>query len=677
MTSRSRTCFRYLSPGNSALQSLTRPPARFISGDRELNTTHKDHNSNEENIAISSKNTLRNFRAANIYDIVKGQFKDVAQLKETVGLGAALRRLAALNIDIPQKYLPNYKKLKVGSVKIKLPDMKILDSDADRQRDEEKQIIEWKRKKKNQLEMKVKEIESKTHRYMEIKRETHDIETAMKETQESVKVFYDSVQEVNNKNKNNNVFNMNNSPPKKAKMETQKLSSSERMIQNFRELISSDKKPQENVEGKNIEKRECASKSALAKQYRELVVGVARAQSNMSRLQRLEKLNEHLVQYPDVRHVTMKEDILNILLPYKHSPDKALREEIRQTLALVGYTDPVKGRGIRVLTIDGGGTRGLIAIEVMKRIQKMCNREMHELFDYICGVSTGSLIAMMVGVYRIPLEECDRVYKMYAYEMFKRSKHQGISSLVQKQAYYDTDQWVNILKHHMGEKLLIDTAKDIDVPKMATVSSLYNTPIIKNHIFRNYNLPSSALSHYVGSCQHKVWQSIRASSAAPGYYEECKLGQYIHRDGGLFSNNPTAIALHEAQLLWPNTDIQCVVSLGTGRWEPQVEKLGESLSLRHLTDKFIQSATDTEAVHTTLQDLLPAQTYFRFNPFMADDFLLDENRPEKLDLIQRDARTYLERNDHKIKRAAQQLLQPKMFHQKVKDYLREKKDTYL
>lgn len=37
--------------------------------------------------------------------------------------------------------------------------------------------------------------------------------------------------------------------------------------------------------------------------------------------------------------------------------DRKLQASIRETLALVGYVDPLKGCGIRVLSIDGGGTR--------------------------------------------------------------------------------------------------------------------------------------------------------------------------------------------------------------------------------------------------------------------------------------------------------------------------------
>lgn len=63
-------------------------------------------------------------------------------------------------------------------------------------------------------------------------------------------------------------------------------------------------------------------------------------------------------------------------------------------------------------------------------------------------------------------------------------------------------------------------------------------------------------------------------------------------------NNPTAVAIHEAKLLWPGSPIQCVVSFGTGRTTPSSEQINsENLSTSSWKTKFIKilcSATDTE-----------------------------------------------------------------------------------
>jgi calcium-independent phospholipase A2-gamma len=48
-------------------------------------------------------------------------------------------------------------------------------------------------------------------------------------------------------------------------------------------------------------------------------------------------------------------------------------------------------------------------------------------------------------------------------------------------------------------------------------------------------------------------------------------------------------------LLWPNERIQCVVSVGTGKYVPRLEvQPADSASLKTKLTKIIQSATDTE-----------------------------------------------------------------------------------
>ena len=64
-----------------------------------------------------------------------------------------------------------------------------------------------------------------------------------------------------------------------------------------------------------------------------------------------------------------------------------------------------------------------------------------------------------------------------------------------------------------------------------------------------------------------------------GLFQECRLGSVVHWDGGLIANNPTALAVHEAKLLWPSEPIQCVISLGTGRYVADEVGVGEGALL--------------------------------------------------------------------------------------------------
>ncbi|MGH0116279.1 UNVERIFIED_CONTAM: hypothetical protein FKN15_003459 [Acipenser sinensis] len=81
-------------------------------------------------------------------------------------------------------------------------------------------------------------------------------------------------------------------------------------------------------------------------------------------------------------------------------------------------------------------------------------------------------------------------------------------------------------------------------------------------------------------------------------------------------------------------------------------------------------------VHTMLDALLPPNTYFRFNPHLNEDIQLNENRKEKLNLLQTEGTRYLERNEEKLKKAAEILLQDKTTFQRVKDWIKCKTDMY-
>lgn len=87
----------------------------------------------------------------------------------------------------------------------------------------------------------------------------------------------------------------------------------------------------------------------------------------------------------------------------RRKEDKRLAANINQCLALLGHVDEseIKHASVNVLTLDGGGAKGFVAIEILKNIERHCGKPIHEVFDYICGTSTGACIAALIGILKL------------------------------------------------------------------------------------------------------------------------------------------------------------------------------------------------------------------------------------------------------------------------------------
>ncbi|XP_050356706.1 calcium-independent phospholipase A2-gamma-like [Nymphalis io] len=432
------------------------------------------------------------------------------------------------------------------------------------------------------------------------------------------------------------------------------------------------------------------TKTSIHSRTAYVISAIVTAETPECLLKRTEHFIEHLQQYPESRDYAIKEGAVRALLRVQHnlkkntdiSINKEVNGLVNEALALMGYTGPTKNRGPNILSIDGGGIRGIIAIEILRHLERLTGRRVQEMFDYIIGVSTGAIIAAVIASGVGNLETANQMYHNLSKQMFgNTSVIGGTSRLVWSHSYYDTDAWEKLLKENLQDCTLTECNRH-DTPKMALVSCVVNSGSrLAPFLFRTYECGFRVRSVFAGSSRAQLWHAVRASAAAPTYFTEFRLQGLLHQDGGIMVNNPTGVGLHEAKLLFGPNNMKnsTVISVGTGRalnkhldYELMSKGLAKETSGTSWKDKFnkiLDSATDTEGVHLVLNDLLPPGNYYRFNPPLMEECAMDEINPEKLQSMITDTMAYIRRNQHKFEQAAAMLVRKRTITQKVMDYV--------
>ncbi|KAL1560698.1 hypothetical protein AAHA92_10881 [Salvia divinorum] len=81
----------------------------------------------------------------------------------------------------------------------------------------------------------------------------------------------------------------------------------------------------------------------------------------------------------------------------------------------------VPKRRLRILTMDGDGMKGLATVKMLREIKKGIGKQIHELFDYICGTSTGGMLAVALGIKLMSLEKFEEIYTILGKLVFVES----------------------------------------------------------------------------------------------------------------------------------------------------------------------------------------------------------------------------------------------------------------
>ncbi|XP_068666286.1 phospholipase A I-like isoform X2 [Aristolochia californica] len=425
------------------------------------------------------------------------------------------------------------------------------------------------------------------------------------------------------------------------------------------------------------------------------------------------------------RTLVTSESLRELLLRLTVAPEPRVKKAAARALAILGENEnlrrAIRGRsvgkqGLRILSMDGGGMKGLATVQILKQIEQGTGKQIHEMFDLICGTSTGGMLAVALGIKQMTLDCSEEIYKNLGKIVFMEPvpKDNEAATWREKldQIYKSSSQSFRVVVHgskHSAEhfeRLLKEMCADEDgdlliesavksIPKVFVVSTLVSVMPAQPFVFRNYQYPAGTAETPLGtqdspaavggvgaatgwqrvapmgSCKHSIWQAIRASSAAPYYLDDYSDDVNRWQDGAILANNPTIFAIREAQFLWPDTRIDCLVSIGCGSVPTKIRKGG----WRYMDtgQVLIESACSVERVEETLSTLLPMVpeiTYFRFNPVDERcDMELDETDPAEWQKLEAATQEYIQNNAEAFKGVCEKLVPPYLNEEKWADKL--------
>lgn len=253
----------------------------------------------------------------------------------------------------------------------------------------------------------------------------------------------------------------------------------------------------------------------------------------------------------------------------------------------------------------------------------------------ICGTSTGGIISMLLGVKSQKIEDAILLYDNLVDKIFVNPSR---VRLVSERATYDATDWESILDQLCGDEILLDSHRH-ECARTFFVSTKLNINPPLPKIWRNYNYPAGQKARYPGSFRVKSKTAVRATTAAPTFFTPIQWEGSLYCDGALVANNPSAIAVQEAKTLFPGVPIEFVLSVGTGTFIESKKIDGMDWGL--LVNQLIASSTNTEDVHTMLNDLLPENQYYRLNPMLENGYAIDDSNPALLSNLKTISRNYV------------------------------------
>ena len=258
----------------------------------------------------------------------------------------------------------------------------------------------------------------------------------------------------------------------------------------------------------------------------------------------------------------------------------------------------------KVLSLDGGGMRGLLSATLLVELEKRLGRPLNQVFDLITGTSTGAIEACLIACGYSANEivsfytgnDAKTIFKPYFLPIHKSK--------------YSPDNIDSVLLSKFQDTKLKDLKTNVLIPAYDLIAR--NTLLFSN-LDDNYS-------------EFYLRDITRSSSAAPYFFTPHEFNNFRCIDGGISANNPSIVAYTYIKNKIPNADIS-IVSIGTGSFEHEIAF--DDMCITHtipfvsnVIDCFMDGNSDTVELEATniLKD-----KYFRFQVALPQELSAIDN----------------------------------------------------
>lgn len=317
---------------------------------------------------------------------------------------------------------------------------------------------------------------------------------------------------------------------------------------------------------------------------------------------------------------------------------------------------------VKILSIDGGGAKGIIPAMVLEYIEEQTGKQAYELFDIICGVSTGGFLAAGLAYPEgpMPAKKIKDLYITHLPDIFKVSFWKRITSVG---GYFDEKYNDRNLSNLLD--VLCKNYKLSEITSTKFLSLAYDIEASRPFLFRSWKARGENLKpqkrETIENQDFYLRDVLRATSACPTYFEPARVNNMggdvsYYLDGAIIANNPTRMALTQAQKLYPDRTNYIVVSLGCGEEDHSViyekaKNWGKAQWVQPLIGIFMGG--QHQLTHYELDEEFSDQEYYRFEPSLkgiptSESQLSFDVKPQTLERMAKRTRLYIIDNKKRL-----------------------------